>query len=353
MESEGPSVRRLKGAQGLGLCRYFTEHEAIMAQQSLQPDPWHPRQAISSYMFDSQIQARKDGFYVDGQRLRLAGNHTWNNVQTIEGERIGIDKVTGNFTRLWTIETKGAVFAGSIWGSNTDGVTSIENGPWKKDGSLNSKYYQALERSVKAANKQDIVTGVVLFEGSIPDIFPQGWERHPFNGLGPKDHPDVHTKGKWNKFQRAHVKEVVKTLEPYGNVIYEVGNELMSASTKWFQRKVVEWVQKWSDKPVGVSYARGIRASRGADESNWMKRTGADWVSPTATALFGGQFSKFKGPIVLDTDHSWPLASNVPGLAKAWSQGHDLWLMDGFNGTMLRNLDSLVPDRNYISDLVS
>jgi hypothetical protein len=299
------------------------------------------------------VTIKGDDFLVDDKRVTLAGNHTWNTVQTIGGEKIGIDKITGNFTRLWTVETKGAVFSGSIWGSNTPGLVKIENGPWKKDGSLNKTFYSNLEEAVAKAEKKDIVTGVVLFEGSIPDIFPQGWENHPFNGLGPKEHFDVHTKGKWNKYQRAHVKEVVKTLEPYGNVIYEVGNELMSSSTRWFQKKVVKWVNKWTDKPVGVSYARGIRASRGQNEFNWMKRTGADWVGPTATALSAGQFSAFKGPVVFDTDHSWPLRSNVPGLQASNRRGESIWLMDGFNGTMLRNQGSLVADRNYINSLVS
>jgi hypothetical protein len=290
-------------------------------------------------------------FYLNGKRVRLAGNHTWNTVQPMNGERIGMDKITGNFTKLWTIETKGAEFGKSYWGSNSPGLVKIENNPWKKDGSLNKNFYTNLENSVKQAQKRDIVTGVSLFEGSIQDIFPKAWENHPFNGLGPKEHFDVHTKGPWNKFQRAHVKEVVKTLEPYDNVMYEVGNELMSPSAKWFQKKVVEWINKWTDKPVGVSYARGIRASRGRNEFDWMNKTGADWLAPSATAISNGQFSSFKGPVVLDTDHSWPLQSRVSSLQSYWDKGHSIWLMDGFNGTMLRNQQSLIPDRNWINSV--
>jgi hypothetical protein len=115
---------------------------------------------------------------------------------------------------------------------------------------------------------------------------------------------------------------------------------------------VVKWIQKWSDKPVGVSYARTIRASRGRNEFQWMKKTGADWMAPSATAIGRGQLSSFKGPVILDTDHSWPLQSNVPGLQSAWNRGNDLWLMDGFNGTMLKNQQSLMPDRNFINSVV-
>jgi hypothetical protein len=291
-------------------------------------------------------------FYKDGKKIRFAGDHTWNTVQEMNGKRIRIDRITGNTTKLWTNEIRGAVFSQSQWGSNTPGFVRISNVPWKKDGSLNGKFYRSLEKAVKKADKRDMVTGVSLFEGSMADLFPQAWENHAFNGLGPKSHEQVHTRGPWNKYQRAHVRRVVKTLEKYDNVIYEVGNELMSPSTKWFQGQVVKWVRKWSSKPVGVSYARGIRASRGQNEAAWMQRTGADWFAPTMTALTAGQFDKIKKPIILDTDHSWALRSNVPGLQNAWDRGYNIWLMAGFRGTMLRDQQSLTPDRNLISRLL-
>jgi hypothetical protein len=298
------------------------------------------------------ITIKGKNFYKNGRRIRLAGNHTWNNVQRIAGQRIGIDKITGNFTRAWTIETGGAIFSQSQWGSNTPGLVKVQDGPWKKDGSLNNRFYTNLENFVKKAEERDIVVGVSLFENSIERIFPQAWENHPFNGLGPPTYDKVHTKGPWNKFQREHVKEVVNTLEQYDNVFYEVGNELPSASVKWFQPKVVKWVKKWSDKPVGVSYASGIRASRGRDELAWMKRAGADWYGPTFTALQRGQFNRAGKPIVFDTDHSWPLLSNPAGLKDVWSKGHNVWVMDGFNGTMLRNQNGLGPDLNLINEWV-
>lgn len=301
-------------------------------------------------MFDSVIQARKDGFYGDGKLLKLAGNHTWNTVQPIAGKTVSIDRLTGNFTRLWTIETRGANFnTNANWTSATPGVARISDGPWKKDGSLNSNYYDNLEKVVKQAERRDIVTGVCLFEHTLQVFFDQGWENHPFNGLGPNAPDQIHTKGKWNQYQRAHVKEVVKTLEPYNNVIFEVGNEMHRNSIKWFQPKVVEWVQKFTDKPVGVSYASAVYR-----DQSWMTKVGADFIIPGNGARAGGvrKLPGFKGPQILDTDHAWPLNSNVSGLQTATSQGRPIWLMDGFDGTMLRNNQSLVADRNYISSLV-
>jgi hypothetical protein len=296
------------------------------------------------------VTVKRNSFYIDGEKKQLAGNHTWNTVQAIDGELIGINKITGNFTRLWTIETRGAVFAGSPWGSNTPGVVKIDDVPWRKDksGRLNRGYYDALERAVKAADEQGIIVGVCLFEGAIVPYFPKGgnsWRLHPFNGMkdGPKEPWQVHSRGPWNKHQRAHVKEVTSRLEKYNNVIYEVGNELNRKSIKWFQGKVIEWVKEFTDKPVGASYATGMKPSKGRTQ-DWLTKIDADWIAPSGPAKLPG----FKGPQILDTDHAWPLRSNVTGLQNAWDDGRSVWVMDGFKGTMLRNQESLQRDRNWI-----
>jgi hypothetical protein len=292
----------------------------------------------------------KGGQFIDkltGKLLELAGSHTWNTVQPIGGETVALRKLVGNFTRLWTIETKAADFGQSRWGSNTLGLQQIQDGPFKNDGSLNGGYYRRLEKVVRRAENRDIVTGVVLFEGSIQGIFPGAWENHPFNGKGPEGHEKIHSRGPWNKLQREHVKRVVETLEPYGNVIYEVGNELARESTRWFQSKVVDWVQKWSDAPVGVSYATAVYQNQ-----DWMLRTGADFNVLGNGTRAGGvrKLPGFRGPQILDTDHAWPLYSNVPGLSTAWEQGRPLWLMDGLDGSVLRNQESLAGDRAFIND---
>ena len=300
------------------------------------------------------ITIKRNNFYIDGKKEQLAGNHTWNTVQAINGELIGMNKITGNFTRLWTIETGGANFAASPWGSNTPGVVKIKNLPWKDDGTgdLNPAYYNALERSVRAADKLGITVGVCLFEGAIVPYFPKGgdsWRLHPFNGIkdGPNESWQVHSKGPWNKYQRAHVKEVTSRLEKYDNVIYEVGNELNRISTKWFQGKVIEWVKGYTDKPVGASYATGMKPSKGRSQ-DWLTKIDADWIAPSGPDKLPG----FKGPQILDTDHAWPLWSNVAGLRDAWDDGRSVWVMDGFNGTMLRNQNNLQPDLNWIDSVV-
>jgi hypothetical protein len=292
------------------------------------------------------VTVRGDQFWVNGRPRRLAGNHTWDVVQPIANNKTRIRNITGNFTRLWTVETRGFVGYRPPFSSNTPGLIKVENGPWNKDLSLNDGFYNSLRRAVRIAQKRDIVTGVVLFEGSIPDLFPQAWDNHPFKGKGPKTHFDVHTRGLWNKYQRAHVKRVVETLEPFDNVIYEVGNELTKPSVPWFKKQVVKWVRKWTDKPVGVSYVRGIKPEGG---QRWMTKVGADWIAPGGPNKVAG----FKGPQVLDTDHTSALRSNLPALQAAARDSRPIWLMDGFKGTMLKNINSLAPDRQFINNLLS
>lgn len=287
-------------------------------------------------------------FLKNNKPVQLAGNHTWNTVQPFNGRTTGLDELTGNFTRLWTVETKGMVLAGSAWGSNSSGTVKVGLVPWKADGSLNKRYYRRLEAVVAEADQRDMVTGVVLFDHAFNAYFPNGWTNHPLNGLGPKDVTQIHTKGSWNKLQRAHVQAVTKTLEDYDNVIYEVGNELHRNSVySGFQKMVVKWVKKFTDKPVGVSYASGLKASRGKTQ-DWIARTGADWAAPAG----GERVSGFKGAYVFDTDHASPLVPNVAGLRGAWARGDSLWLMDGLDGSILRNQGSLVPDRSYINSIV-
>ena len=290
------------------------------------------------------ITTKGDRFLINGKARRLAGNHTWDVVQEINGNRTPIDKLTGNFTRLWTVETRAFVNYRPPFVGAEHGLIRVKGGPWKSDLSLNPRFYRRMERAVATADERDMVTGVVLFEGSIPDLFPRAWEFHPFRGHGPKDHHSVHTQGPWNKHQQAHLRRMVKTLEPYSNVIYEVGNELTKPSTAWFQRWVVGLVKRLTDAPVGVSYARGVHPSGG---QQWMRRTGADWLAPGGPAPVAG----FKGPQVLDTDHSWALRSNVPGLQAAARAVRPIWLMDGFRGSMLRNIDNLQPDRDFIASI--
>ena len=281
---------------------------------------------------------------------QLAGNHTWDLLQPVGGKVTSIDEITGNITSAWTIETRGFDPTGSRWGSNATGMLRVGRVPWRSDGSLNGRYYQALEDLAQQAERRDITLVVRLFEGTFQAFadYRGGWERHWSRGLadGPAEPGLVHTRGPWNVHQRAHVKRVAQTLAPFENIIGHAGNELDRGSTRWFQPQVVRWWQRWSDAPIAVGYAQGMKSSRGRTQ-DWMARTGADILSPAG----GERVAGHRGPYLFDTDHSWPMGSNVAGLRAAWARGDSLLVMDGLAGRILRNQADLSPDLTFIDSV--
>lgn len=271
-----------------------------------------------------------------------AGNHTWDTVQPFNGKTTKIDDLTGNFTRLWTVETEGMVLDNSKWGSNSKGLVEVEDTPWKKNGKLNDGFYDRLEKVVDKAEKKDMVTGVVLFDGAFNRFFDQGWENHNLNGYkGLDDVRDVHTLGKHNDAQKAHVKETIKTLADNDNVIFEVANEIDGSGGVAWTKKVIKWVKKFTDKPVGASYIT-------RKDNDWMEDSGADFVAPGGSGSVKGFSDKVT---IFDTDHISPLRTNVAGLSNAWDDGRPLWLMDGLDGDVLRNQGSLNSDRAFIDGI--
>lgn len=275
-----------------------------------------------------------------------AGAHTWDTVQPFNGRTTPLRDLGGNFTRLWTVETRGMILDQSRWGSNSPGLVRVGAVPWRTDGSLNGGYYRRLEQVVRRAERQDIVTGVVLFDHAFQGFFPGGWERHALNGLGPDSPDEVHTRGPWNTYQQAHVRRAAETLAPYSNVVAEVGNELHRNSIHWFQSAVVRWWRRFSSQPIGVSYASGVKRSAGRSQ-DWIARTGADWAAPGG----GERVAGFRGAYVFDTDHAHPLR-HVPGsLPAAHSRGDAIWLMDGLQGRILRNQSDLSQDRAFIHSI--
>lgn len=277
-----------------------------------------------------------------------AGSHTWDVLQPFNGKHTHLNELVGNFTRLWTVETRKFLPSASKWGSNTTGMMRVGLVPWLKDGAPNKKYYARLDHVVKQAEKRDVLTGVVLFENAFTSYFQGGWENHALNGLGPANATEVHTRGPWNGYQRQHVKLVAEVIGKYPNAIAEVGNELHRNSVKWFQKAVVRWWRKFSDKPIGVSYASGMKASAGRSQE-WIAKTRADWAAPAG----GERVAGFKGAYVYDTDHASPLKTNVSGLSAAWGRGDALWLMDGLSGRILKNDPSgLHADRRFIMSVL-
>ncbi|MDX2432758.1 MAG: hypothetical protein QNK35_17605 [Bacteroides sp.] len=95
---------------------------------------------------------------------------------------------------------------------------------------FNDEYFQRLKDFVEEAEKQGIVVEVTLFTS----IYAEGaWELSPFNirnnvnGVGDVPFKRVNTlfNGKLLDFQEVYIRKVVRELNPYDNIFFEIQNE--------------------------------------------------------------------------------------------------------------------------------
>ncbi|MFZ9889991.1 MAG: hypothetical protein ACO3JL_21045, partial [Myxococcota bacterium] len=242
----------------------------------------------ASYRIDftkGKVVAKGQHFEIAGKRLKLAGNHTWDTVVKFGGKSTPLTALVGNFTRLWPVEVSRLTTNGaSDWTTNKEfAITPL---PWKRTNGkfdldkLNTLYFDRLEAKVKQAEEMGMVVSVVLFDGAYNRFFgTEEWTKHPLNpnnnlqGVGPSHVNGIHASGDHVPYQRKYVKEVIRRVGGYPNVLFEIGNELHSSSVAW-QKSMVRLVKKRSDRPVGVSYVTSLR------DNAWMKTSGADWFAP-------------------------------------------------------------------------
>lgn len=299
--------------------------------------------------FNSPVEAGSKWFEINNKPLVLGGDHTWNNVVSMGGQLAPLG--SGNFERLWTYEaSKVNTDFGARW--DTDKILDASPIPWARRKrkfdleEVNPAYLKRLESRVKRALRQGKVAAVNLFEGS---LVSRSWEWHAFNPknnrqkAGPDNHYEVHTKGPWNKYQLRYVRTVINRLEKYNNVIYEVGNEPQgrAASIEW-SKMIIKKVNSWTKKPIGATHVPHTSYT-------WMLDSGADWISPVVSPYTR---PSFRGPVVFDTDHSWPLRSNVTGLRAAINSGMIPWIMDSHNNYVLVG-PSQKADKDIITGLIS
>lgn len=298
--------------------------------------------------FNSSVEAGPRWFHINNRPLTLGGDHTWNNLVTMGGQLAPLG--SGNFERFWTYEaSKVNTDFGARWDTNK--ILNVGPIPWaQKEGKfnleeVNKNYLRRLERRVKEALNKGKVVAVNFFEGS---LVSRSWEWHAFNPknniqkVGPSSVSLVHTKGDWNKYQLSYIKKVINTLEKYNNVIYEVGNEPQGryASVDW-SKMIIDNVNKWTAKPIGASHVSHTSYT-------WMLDSGADWISP---AISPETRPNFKGPVVFDTDHNWPLRSNVLGLKTAIKNNMIPLIMDSYNNYVLVGYNQS-GDKDVITGLI-
>ncbi len=121
----------------------------------------------------------------------------------------------------------------------------------------NETYFNRLHAFVKLAAQKDIIVEVTLFSSVYTDAH---WDINPQNPAntpnleGTPDRRLVHTleNGRLLKFQEAYVRKLVRELNPYANVFFEIQNE------------------PWSDRPLPVY---NIVNKEALEENDWTNKS--------------------------------------------------------------------------------
>lgn len=310
-----------------------------------------------------------------GRTVVLAGSHTWLNFQdgghgdppppfAYDAYLDYLNFYGHNFFRLWEWEVpRWAVYTSdsSYWFApqrwQRTGPGTAEDGKPRFDlDKFDEAYFQRLRARCDAAGKRGIYVSIMLFDAWSVSKDKAGWNEqnpwrsHPFrktnniNGVdgdfngddSGEDSHELHDPLVW-KYQEAYIRKVIDTVGDLDNVLYEVSNESEAASRDW-QYRVIETIKQYESTkpkrhPVGMTSYVGTRP---AVNNQDLLESAADWISPNAgpdrefaldpPAATGAKVS------VLDTDHIWGIGGDRTWMWKAFTRGHNILFMDGFDG---------------------
>ena len=186
-----------------------------------------------------------------GRVVLLLGSHDWNVFQDYVGprdcdrHRVPFSKFVSNlqawghsFTRGWTWE--------DAYYEPTPYRRACGNSDYTLDPPLNLAYLQRLRQRVRAMDRAGLYTSVLLFQGwsvrkqdrRIPHPWPG---RHPYHksnncsGSQATDGPKTHELDRpaVRKLQEAYVRALVRDLNSFDNIIWEISNESHRESRAW------------------------------------------------------------------------------------------------------------------------
>jgi hypothetical protein len=159
--------------------------------------------------------------------------------------------------------------------------------PWQKSGGRfdlmkwNEAFFNRLHNFMQKAEQAGVIVEVTLFSS----YYDAGWEYHPFNGKNnsnhtPADLPHVKANtlhnGSLLSFQEAYVKKLVRELNRYNNLYFEIQNE------PWADSK--DTVITWNDylQPMDLkepgNFWKATLEIASADSRAWHKTVTA-WIN--------------------------------------------------------------------------
>jgi hypothetical protein len=198
-----------------------------------------------------------------------------------------------NATRLFT----GAYFEKpGAFGIERNTMAPSENSlllPWQKNGERynltkwNEAFFHRLHNFMQKAEQAGVIVEATLFSS----YYGAGWAYHPFNGKNnhnntPADLPHTRTNtlhnGSLLSFQEAYVRKLVRELNRYDNLYFEIQNE------PWADSKdtVIQWndyLQPTDLKEPG-NFWKATLEMASAESRDWHK-TVTSWITDEEKGL--------------------------------------------------------------------
>jgi hypothetical protein len=298
----------------------------------------------------------------DGRPIMLAGSHTWDNMLGMfDGEDHAGDfdfaaylawlkAHQNNCTRLWRWEVSAwttpagpravGVFPDYCqpWLRPQTGGPRANDGLWKYDlAQPDPRYDERLLSRVRDCEAAGIYCVVMLFEGNELQTEVGGKMIHQLNHWS---HPANNVNGVNGEHfalydlgnvpclavEVAYVERVVRLLNPYPNVLWEICNEGHVSSLAW-QYRLVNFIH---DLESGLPYWHPVGMTalfQGSDAD--LIAGPADWISPNGNYQRPGPNTSGR-PMILDTDHLWGMGGDTEWVRLASQYGYSMLFMDAY-----------------------
>ncbi len=270
-----------------------------------------------------------------GKAIYLTGSHNW---RVLIDTDDGLPKVeyikfldymvrnNQNFMRLWTIAPAWQTLDG-----NTKYRTPTiyrRTGPGRAiDGRLkfdlteyNPEYTNKLRSLIEAASDRGIYVSVMLFEGwwnGDPDGREDAWSGHPYNPLNNINgltvtSSNVHTLELPDvvSLQKGYIRNIIKAVNNYDNIIYEIVNEDIMGSSDW-QIHLMDYVRQ-CESTEPKQHMVWLTSKAWGTNDDWLWNSTAEAVSPTRLShcrdpkepyITNPPVADGSKVVILDTDH--------------------------------------------------
>ena len=319
-----------------------------------------------------------------GKAIILAGSHTWDNRQDIQGAAVfdwigyldDLETWGHNFIRLWVwIESKNITTSPAP--VDSDALISPEvykrTGPGNaNDGGLkfdltqyNQVHFDRLRTRCIEAGNRGIYVSIMLFQGWGIDLKGGGlnpWIHHPYSGDNNinsiEGDPNSNDSGRETHtldisavtdLQESYVEKVIDTVNDLDNVLYEISNESYSDSVAW-QNHMIDHIHtyeatKSKQHPVWFTGESGI--------------TNADMLASNAEAIAPSPGTGYDDPpaadgtkvLINDTDHVYGIGGNAAWAWRTFSRGLNPIYMDSWANQVIDASGSGHPIQNFRDNL--